>query len=136
MDNVLNLTGGVGRGQENSGDDVFATDNALREIGAYTPPPEYANEPQRYTIEPMVEALEKFQEQNGLKLDGYAKPSRPTERAINNRLLGKPRGAGLLHDFTMSVGDTVGNGFENEPRDVVTLIRELGGLVFLTVVWF
>jgi hypothetical protein len=35
MDTILQLNGGVGRGQENSEDDVFTTDNALREIGAY-----------------------------------------------------------------------------------------------------
>jgi hypothetical protein len=123
MDTILQLSGGVGRGQENSEDDVFTTDNALREVGAYAPPPEYAHEPQRYTTEPMIDALEKFQEQNGLKIDGYAKPGGPTERAINNNLLGKPRGAGLLHDFAMSVGDTVGNGFANAPRDVATVKR-------------
>ena len=131
MDDLLDLNGGVGRGQGNNEDDVFATDNALREIGVYTPPPEYASAPQRYTTEPMVDALEKFQEQNALKIDGYAKPGGPTERAINNRLLGKPRGAGLLHDFAMSVGGTVGNGFKNEPRDVETVKRALGGLGYL-----
>ena len=57
MDDLLNLNGGVGRGQENNENDVFATDKALREIGAYTPPPEFAREPQRYTTEPMVDAL-------------------------------------------------------------------------------
>ena len=45
MDDLLNLKGGVGRGQENNEDDVLATDNALREVGAYTPPPEYASAP-------------------------------------------------------------------------------------------
>lgn len=84
MDDLLNLRGGVGRGQENNEDDIFATDNALREIGAYTPPPEYASEPQRYTTEPMVDALEKLQEQNGLKVDGYAMPSAPNRYSANS----------------------------------------------------
>ena len=79
----------------------------------------------------MIDALEKYQEQNRLKIDGHAKPGGPTERAINNNLLGKPRGAGLLHNFAMTVGDTVGNGFENEPRDVRTVKRALGGLGYL-----
>jgi hypothetical protein len=39
----------------------------LREIGAYTPPPEYANEPQRYTTEPMVDALENIKNKTGSK---------------------------------------------------------------------
>lgn len=131
MDTILQLSGGVGRGQENNEDDVSAIDNTLREIGAYVPPPEYASEPQRYTTEPMVNALQHFQDQNGLKVDGYARPGGPTEQAINNRLIGKPRGAGLLSDFEMSVGDTVGNGFKNEPRDVQTVKRALGGLGYL-----
>ena len=131
MDTILQLNSGIGRGQDNNEDDVYATDNALREIGAYTPPPEYAKEPQRYTTEPMVDALEKLQEHNGLKIDGYAKPVGPTDRAINNKLMGKPRGAGLLHDFAMSIGDTVGNGFKKEPRDVETVKRALGGLGYV-----
>jgi peptidoglycan hydrolase-like protein with peptidoglycan-binding domain len=131
MHDYLQLSGGVGRGQDNDEDDVAATDGALRDIGAYVPPPEYANEPQRYTTEPMVDALTGFQEQNGLKVDGYALPGGPTERAINNRLLRKPRGAGLLHDFDMQVGDTVGNGLHNDPRDVKSVKRALGGLGYL-----
>ncbi len=131
MYDLLNLKGAVGRGQENDEDDVFATDAALRDIGAYTPPPEYAAGPQRFITEPVVNALERVQEQNGLRMDGYAEPGGPTERAINNRLLRKPRGAGLLHDFEMSIDDTVGNGFKNGPRDVETVKRALGGLGYL-----
>jgi len=131
MYDLLNLKGAVGRGQENDEDDVFSTDAALRQIGAYEPPPEYAGEPQRYITEPAVSALENLQEQIGIKVDGYAEPGGPTERAINNTLLKKPRGAGLLHDFDMSIGDTVGNGFKNAPRDVETVKRALGGLGYL-----
>lgn len=131
MNDLLNLKGAVGRGQENHEEDVFSTDAALRQIGAYEPPPEYASEPQRYITEPVVNALESVQEQNGLKIDGYAEPGGPTERAINNALLRKPRGAGLLHDFNMSIADTVGNGFKNAPRDVETVKRALGGLGYL-----
>ncbi len=131
MYDLLNLNGAVGRGQENDEDDVFATDAALREISAYEPPPEFAREPQRYITEPVVNAIERVQEQNGLEIDGYAEPGGPTEKAINNTLLKKPRGAGLLYDFDMSIGDTVGNGFKNAPRDVETVKRALGGLGYL-----
>jgi hypothetical protein len=131
MDDLLNLKSSVGRGQENNEDDVFVTDNALREIGVYTPPPEYAHEPQHYITEPVVDALERIQEQNGLKVDGYAVPGGPTEQAINNALQRRPRGAGLLHDFDMSISETVGNGFKNAPHDVKTAKRALGGLGYL-----
>jgi hypothetical protein len=131
MYDLLNLRGAVGRGQENDEEDVFSTDAALRQIGAYEPPAEYASEPQRFITEPVVNALEDVQEQNRIKVDGYAEPGGPTERAINNTLLRKPRGAGLLHDFDMSIADTVGNGFKNVPRDVETVKRALGGLGYL-----
>jgi len=95
---LLTLNAPAGTGQINDPADIAALDNGLRRIDAYTPPPEYAGEPQAYATEPMINALKKFREQNGLKIDGYAKPNGPTERAINNRLLEKPKGVGLLFD--------------------------------------
>jgi hypothetical protein len=121
----------VGTGQENNPDDVEALDDALRAIRAYEPPPEYADGPQRYATEPMIGALERLQEQHGLKIDGVANPGGPTERAINNRLLRKPSGAGLLYDPPAPIGATVGNGFENRPGDVVSLKRKLGALDYI-----
>lgn len=131
MYDTLHLKSGVGRGQENDETDVAAMDNSLRKVGAYSPPPEYADGPQRYITEPAVDALELFQEQNGLKIDGLALPGGPTERAINNHLLGKPQGAGLSRNFGMRIQETVGNGFRNEPADVATVKRALGGLGYL-----
>ena len=92
---LLYLNAPVGKGQENNPYDVEALDDRLRKIGAYSAPPEYADNPQRYATESMIGALERYQEQNGLKVDGVANPGGPTERAINNRLLEKPRGAGF-----------------------------------------
>jgi hypothetical protein len=103
----------------------------LRKINAYSPPPEYADNPQRYATEPMIGALERYQERNGLKIDGVANPGGPTERAINNHLLEKPRGAGLLYDPPSSLAGTVGNGFENRPKDVAGVQRRLGALNYL-----
>lgn len=125
---LLNLQSPVGKGQENEPSDVAALDDRLRKIGAYSPPPEYSDNPQRYATEPMIGALERYQEQNGLKVDGVAKPGGPTERAINNHLLEKPRGAGLLYDPPTALARRVGNGFENRPSDVVSVKRKLGAL--------
>ena len=61
-------------------------------------------------------------------MDGYANPNGPTERAINNRLLEKPKGAGLLFDPPAPLAGTVGNGFENRRGDVATVQRILGAL--------
>jgi hypothetical protein len=125
---LLTLDAPAGNGQTNDPADIAALDNSLRRIEAYAPPPEYAREPQRYATEPMIRALEKFQEQNGLKIDGYANPAGPTERAINNRLLEKPKGAGLLFDPPAPLSGTVGNSFENRRGDVATVQRMLGAL--------
>ena len=131
MSDLLNLVSPVGRGMRNDEDDVEAIDISMRRIGGYDPPPEYRDAPQRYTTEPLVDALEAFQEQNGLKTDGYANPGGPTERAINNRLLNKPRGVGLLYEPLAPIRDTVGNGFRNERPDVQGVQRMLGGLGYL-----
>jgi hypothetical protein len=125
---LLYLSSPVGKGQENNPDDVEALDGRLRKVGAYNPPPEYADNPQRYPTEPMIGALEHYQEQNGLKVDGVANPGGPTERAINNRLLNKPRGAGLLYDPPSALSGTVGNGFENRREDVSSVQRRLAAL--------
>src|SRR5689334_1890623 len=131
MPGILSLSGPVGSGQANNPDDVYALDDALRETNAYDPPPEYAHEPQRYATAPMNEALERFQENEGLKVDGYANPGGPTERAINNKLLEKPRGAGLLFEPVAELRDKVGNGFANDWRDVRNVKRGLGALGYL-----
>ncbi len=128
---LLYLQAPVGKGQENNPDDIEALDGRLRKVGAYAPPPEYADSPQRYATEPMIDALERFQEQNGLKIDAVAKPGGPTERAINNALLKKPRGAGLLYDPPTALAGTVGNGFENRREDVISVQRRLGALNYL-----
>ena len=128
---LLYLQAPVGKGQENNPEDVEVLDGRLRKIGAYEPPPEYAENPQRYTTEPMIGALERYQERNGLKIDGIANPGGPTERAINNRMLEKPRGAGLLYDPPSALAGTVGNGFENRRSDVASVQRRLGALNYL-----
>lgn len=125
---LLHLQAPVGKGQENNPDDVEALDGRLRSIRAYAPPPEYADNAQRYATEPMVSALERYQERHGLKIDGVALPGGPTERAINNELLEKPRGAGLLYNPPSALAGTVGNGFENRHADVAGVKRRLGAL--------
>lgn len=127
----LYLQGPVGKGQENNPKDVEALDDRLRKVNAYVPPAEYAESAQHYATEPMIGALERYQERRGLKIDGVAKPGGPTERAINNDLLQKPRGAGLLYDPPSALTDTVGNGFENRREDVATVKRGLGALGLL-----
>jgi peptidoglycan hydrolase-like protein with peptidoglycan-binding domain len=125
---LLTISAPVGRGQENEPNDVYATDNAMREAGIYSPDYPYDAGPARYLHDPMVEAVENFQQRNGLKVDGYLNPGGPTERAINNRLLSKPRGVGLLYEPLEPISARVGNGMENRRDDVRTIQRSLGAL--------
>lgn len=125
---LLAIAASVGRGQRNASDDVFATDNAMREAEIYNPPAPYNSGPARYLHEPMVEAVENFQKVNGLKVDGYLNPGGPTERAINNQILGKPRGAGLLYEPVDPIRARVGNGMENRREDVRAIQRSRGAL--------
>ena len=125
---LLTISAPVGRGHRNNPDDVFATDNAMREAGIYDPPYPYDSAPAHYLHEPMVEAVENFQKENGLKVDGYLNPGGPTERAINNRILDKPRGAGLLYEPINPISARVGSGMENRRDDVRTLQRALGAV--------
>ena len=87
----LRLGAPVGDGQENNPDDVEALDWAIRQIEAYSPPPEYRERPQRYPTTPMINAVRRLQAENALLVDGAALPGGPTERLINNALLAKPR---------------------------------------------
>lgn len=128
---LLYLQSPVGKGQENNPEDVEALDDRLRKIKAYIPPAEYQENAQRYATEPMIGALERYQQDKGLKVDGIANPGGPTERAINNELLEKPRGAGLLYDPPTALAGTVGNGFENRREDVAAVKRGLGALGYL-----
>lgn len=101
---LLALSAPVEIGQENRPDDVAALDDKLRITGEYVPPPEYADGPQRYATEPMINVVGQFQAKNGLKVDGIVNPGGPTERAINNCLQGKPRGVGLMLDPPTALG--------------------------------
>ena len=124
----LSLSGPVGNHQANDENDVEATDRSLRDIGAYVPLPEHADAPSRYITRGMTTAIEQIQEQTGLRVTGKVEPGDETERLINNRLLGKPRGAGLLRDELGALRGTVGNWRENHEDDVVRVKRGLGAI--------
>lgn len=125
---LLALRAPAGAGQENDPGDIEALDLALRRARLYEPPPEYADAPQRYATETMIDAVKRLQSENALKVDGYALPGGPTERAINNALLAKPRGAGLLFEPLAPLGGPVGDGFANARADVAAVQRGLGAL--------
>ncbi len=127
---LLSLTSPVGSGQPNRPDDVEALDEALRRGAVYVPPAHFPA-PVRYITGEMIDGIEKFQEQNGLKSDRVVNPGGPTERAINNILLNKPQGASLFVDPIKPLSADVGNGRSNAVEDIRSVRRGLGALEYL-----
>ncbi len=100
MPALLSLHGGVGPGEANEDDDRLALDNAF----------DFLAEPSRSPFAPTdtESKTERFQEQNGLKIDRIARPGGETERAINNRLTEKPPGAALGFELDGRIGGKIG----------------------------
>ncbi len=64
-------------------DDVLKTKSALAQTGHYEVP-DFGITP--YPDTPMIEGIKKFQQDNGLKVDGVMKPQGPTETALGQRI--------------------------------------------------
>lgn len=122
------LGNSVGDGFENDPEDVANLEEGLTSIGAFSvgkrrpgPLP---------VITPELDmAISRYQSNRGLKVDGVLHPGGPTERAIQNDLAGKPKGAGLVPPalavasgrsvpFRLGLKDGVGEGEANVPADV------------------
>lgn len=76
----------------------------------------------------MTDAVTGLQAREGLRVDGLLNPGGETEQTINNKLSGKPRGAGLLHTPATALTAPVGNGQANKPGDVISVKRQMGAL--------
>ena len=76
----------------------------------------------------LSKSIETHQAGNGLREDGFLNPGGPTEQSINNRLLQKPAGAGLLDTAPLKLTGSVGNDRDNHAPDVVAVKKTLGGL--------
>lgn len=130
MPQLLSLNAPVGDSLENRPDDVAATDQALRAIGAREDDDldESFGQSVGLLNPALSRSIEKHQEADRLRVDGRLNPGGPTEQTINNRLLRKPPGAGLLGAPAIRLAGSVGNDRENRSDDVVTVKKTLGGL--------
>ncbi len=79
----------------------------------------------------MVDSVKRVQQKANIDVDGYALPGGPTEHAINNIFLAKPRGASLYADPSAQVAKPVGDGFDNDFADVKRVRRVLGATGYL-----
>jgi peptidoglycan hydrolase-like protein with peptidoglycan-binding domain len=124
---VLSLSGGVGDGEENASDNVHALDETLRHANPAYRPADYP-QPQRYIHGPLVDGVRDFQKRHELPETGRVRPGDDTEAAINNRLLNKPRGAGLLTAPYAPIRREVGDGRANDSADVVNVKRAIAAI--------
>ena len=74
------LTWPIGRADAMDKDDIENTKQALDALGLYEPPELFT---ERFSTEPMIRGLKKFQRQEGLVPDGVMSPDGPTHRRMN-----------------------------------------------------
>ncbi|HLO75563.1 MAG TPA: peptidoglycan-binding domain-containing protein [Magnetospirillum sp.] len=81
--------------------DILNTKQALNRLGYYDVPPGRGIDD--WTDDAMFNGIRAFQKDNGLKVDGFMRPERPTETAINAKLgVGKwGRGAAWCRDVSV-----------------------------------
>ncbi|MBT3238856.1 MAG: hypothetical protein HOK06_08010 [Rhodospirillaceae bacterium] len=131
MQPILKLLSTIGRTYNVDLDDTFRTKTALNKIGYYKPPKFGITQ---YPDEPMFDALEKFQADNGLRRDGVMKPGGPTASRIAAQLAqmtrqkpttahrSKPR---LSFPRSFGLNAALGDGQDNRESDVKAAKRAL-----------
>mgnify|MGYP003675217611 CR=1 FL=1 len=138
----FSLKSSVGDGHDNDPDDIADLEDSLVTIGAFTP--RRGRPGPLPVITPELDmAVSRYQADRGLKVDGVLHPGGPTERAIQNDLAGKPRGAGLAPPpgqrgaagkrqpagrFRLRLQDGIGEGEVNVPTDVKRTKQALGAI--------
>ncbi len=135
----ISLRTPVGDGHENDPRDIADLQKSLVAVGAISPNRRATRSPEILTPE-IDMAVSSYQADRGLKVDGQLHPGGPTERAINNDLAGKPRGAALaaptgravtpkrVTPFKLGLQDGVGEGEPNPVGDVKRMKQALGAL--------
>lgn len=76
----------LGSNYRAASDDIVNTKQALNKLGYYNVPTERGIDD--WTDGALFKGIRSFQQDNGLKVDGFMRPEGPTEKAINMRLSG------------------------------------------------
>ncbi|MSO91932.1 MAG: M23 family metallopeptidase [Rhodospirillales bacterium] len=82
-----------------------------------------------YPDRPLFEGIQRFQNDNGLAVDGVMEPGGETEHAMRNLVSGSTD-AGIPMPDGFSLSGRVGNGLENPPGDVLKSKQALGALKY------
>ena len=81
-DDLLGLSSTISPFNDTQPDDVIKTKSALAQTGHYQVP-DFGITP--YPDRPMIDGIKKFQQDNGLKVDGVMKPQGPTETTLGSQ---------------------------------------------------
>lgn len=121
----LRLSQPVGDNKPNRKEDVRQLGLALRTVGYLEPD---ALDVASGATGRLFGSVRSLQGDHGLRVDGVVTPEGETEQAINNSLLGKPRGAVLMERPPIALQAAVGDGQANRSADVKQVKVALGGL--------
>ena len=114
----------VGHGSANRRDDLLNVKRAFAALGRMREPPEGFH---MFTEKPFTDAIERFQEDRALSVDGFMNPGGETENNLKRDLgLGPPDVPMDLAELDLS--GPVGNALANEPRDLRAVSKALGEL--------
>ncbi len=114
----------VGHGSANLRDDLLNVKRAFAALGRMREPPDGFH---MFTEKPFTDAIERFQEDRALSVDGFMNPGGETERNLKRDLgLGPPDVPMDLAELNLS--GPVGNALANEPRDLRAVSKALGEL--------
>jgi|GEM_PF-2438281 Putative peptidoglycan binding domain. len=108
---MLTLNSPIGTNHRVDPDDLMDTKRALSDLGYYDVPPHRGIDD--WTDDATFDGIKRFQQDNGLKVDGLVRPGGPTETTINKHIRlaansrgqGRPRDAGWEHRSDMDAGD-------------------------------
>lgn len=124
--NAFRLRAPVGNGRQNDPDDVVAVQRQLAQRGYYG---QEADEPTGFIDRALIDGIRRYQDDNGLLVDGWLAPGGETERNLK-----LPRG-GTHTVFNpdaspsgIELSDEIGNGRVNREVDVTGVKQALGAL--------
>ena len=104
-------------------EDLENTKRALDALGLYEPPQLFV---ERFSNDPMIQGLKKFQRQEGLEPDGVMNPDGPTHRRMNEVLEASTNIGNLPKTNSFAPKTSVGRPSTNPRPAAIRLFSEVG----------
>lgn len=100
---MLNLKSPIGTNYRVDPNDLMDTKRALSDLGYYDVPPHRGIDD--WTDDATFDGIKRFQQDNGLKVDGFMWPGGPTEQKVNSKLAATDSNDGSGANGQSGVGD-------------------------------